>query len=130
MIRRSRVWLPVAVVFLVVNLVGAGFAAAMGEPLHAAIHAVLLLPAAYLVRRFAPGRHARGVWRRREAEIPAESPEFTDRLSRLEQAVDTAAIEVGRMGDGQRFMTRFFTENATSKADADDRSVRDSGRPP
>ncbi len=121
MIRRSRVWLGVAVLFLVVNLGGAGFAVAMGEPLHAGIHAALLL-VAYPMWRLARRRSARGVRGQGEAEISAQSPEFANRLSRLEQAVDSVAIEVGRMGDGQRFMTRFFTENAPSKADADERT--------
>lgn len=120
MISRSRVWLAAAVVFTLVNLGGAGFAAVMGDPFHLATHAVLLLPGIYLVRRFA-GRDARSVGRGGEAGIPAGSPELGDRLSRLEQAIDTVAIEVGRMGDGQRLMTRFVTETTPSQVDADGR---------
>jgi hypothetical protein len=37
-------------------------------------------------------------------------------LTHLEQSVDAVAIEVERIGEGQRFMTRFFTENGTPRA--------------
>ena len=121
MIRRPRVWVAVAVVFLVVNVAGAGFAVAMGEMLHAGIHAALVL-VAYPIWRLARMRSARGVWREGEAEISAESPGLTDRLAHLEQSLDSVAIEVGRMGDGQRFMTRFFSENATSEAGVHERT--------
>lgn len=48
--------------------------------------------------------------------IPALPRELTDRLTHLEQSVDAVAIEVERIGEGQRFMTRFFTENGTPRA--------------
>lgn len=53
---RSRIWLVLAVLFVVVNLAGAAFAAARGELLHACIHAVLLLVGAYFVGRLAARR--------------------------------------------------------------------------
>jgi hypothetical protein len=57
---------------------------------------------------------ARNTWRRasrREAAgLPA--PESTQRMDRLEQAVDAIAIEVERISEGQRFMTRLLTEGS------------------
>lgn len=116
MTRRSKVWLVVAVLFLVVNLVGAGVAAADGEWLHAGIHAGLLLPGAYLVRWLARRRYAGGISRRDGSVSTALPGEFTDRLTHLEQSLDAAAIEVERIGEGQRFMTRLFAEDGTRRA--------------
>jgi hypothetical protein len=47
--------------------------------------------------------------RRDAAGPPAES---TQRMERLEQAVDAIAIEVERISEGQRFMTRLLTEGS------------------
>lgn len=116
MFQRSNVWLVGAVLFLVVNLGGAGYAAALGELLHAGIHAGLLLPGAYLVWRLAPRRDALGIWRRGGSANPALSGDLSDRLTQLEQSIDAVAIEVERIGEGQRFMTRLFTEKGTPRA--------------
>ena len=35
---------------------------------------------------------------------------LADRLNRLDQSVDSIAIEVERIGEGQRFVTRVMTE--------------------
>jgi hypothetical protein len=54
---------------------------------------------------------ARLIWRR--ASRPPASPLLTEsaqRLERLEQAVDTIAVEVERVSEGQRFLTRLLTE--------------------
>lgn len=58
MTRRSKVWWVVAVVFSLVNLAGAIFAALQGEPVHTGIHGGLLLIGGYLVWRLAPKRVA------------------------------------------------------------------------
>jgi hypothetical protein len=115
MTRRSRIWLVVAVLFSLVNLAGGVYAAAEGEPLHAGIHVVLLLFGVALVRRLAAGRDARRIWRRKGSVTPAQ-PELTDRLTHLEQSVDAVAIEIERIGEGQRFMTRFFSEKGPQRA--------------
>ena len=36
--------------------------------------------------------------------------EVMDRLTRLDHAVDSIAVEVERIGEGQRFMTRVLSE--------------------
>jgi hypothetical protein len=105
MTRRSKIWLVGAVLFSFVNLAGAVFAAAQGELIHAGVHVGLLLLGASLVWRLAPTRDAR--------RLPRE---LTDRLTHLQQSVDAVAIEVERIGEGQRFITRFFTENEIPRA--------------
>jgi len=105
MTRRSKVWLVVAVLFTLINVIGGVMAALQGELLHTGVHAVLMVLGASLVWRLAPRRYARLLPR-----------ELTDRLTHLEQSVDAVAIEVERIGEGQRFMTRLFTENGTPRA--------------
>lgn len=56
MSRRSRIWLVVAALFTLINLVGTGMAAVSGEVLHTFVHAVLVLPGAFLVWRLLPRR--------------------------------------------------------------------------
>jgi hypothetical protein len=100
MTRRAKVWLVVAVLFTVVNAGAAVLAASWGEPRHAGVHVALALLGAWLAWQLAPRRDA-----------PARSGELDDRLTHLEQSVDAVAVEIERIGEGQRFLTRFFTEH-------------------
>ena len=43
---------------------------------------------------------------------PERRADFEDRLERIEQAVDTIAIELERIGEGQRFVTKLLAEGA------------------
>lgn len=110
MSRGSRVWLALAVVFVVVNVLGVGYAVALHEVPHACIHAGLALLGAVPVWRLT----ARGSSRRAmsAAEAPTSVPrdDLSGRLARLEQSVDSVAIEVERIGEGQRYVTRLFTD--------------------
>jgi hypothetical protein len=53
---------------------------------------------------------ARRIWRRSAAVVTAFPRELADRLSRMEQALEATSLEVERIGEGQRFLTRLFTE--------------------
>jgi hypothetical protein len=56
---------------------------------------------------------ARNIWRRGSRPLAAPvSAESTERMERLEQAVDAISIEVERISEGQRFMTRLLTEGS------------------
>jgi hypothetical protein len=55
---------------------------------------------------------SRRIWRRGGAAIAAIPGELMERISRLDQAVESIAIEVERIGEGQRFMTRVFTDSS------------------
>lgn len=61
---------------------------------------------------------ARRIWRR-----PAVAPRVEDtvspRLDRLEHAIDAIAIEVERISEGQRFVTRVFAERPAQQARQD-----------
>jgi hypothetical protein len=54
--------------------------------------------------------YARRIWRRGAATVAAIPQEIYDRFSRLDQAIDSVAIEVERIGEGQRFLTRLNAE--------------------
>ena len=56
--------------------------------------------------------YGRRLWKRGAAPVTGEVPaELTDRLSRMEQAIDAVAVELERVGEGQRYVTRVFTES-------------------
>jgi hypothetical protein len=53
---------------------------------------------------------ARRIWRRSSAAVTTFPREIIDRMVRMEQAMEATAVEVERIGEGQRFLTRLFTE--------------------
>jgi hypothetical protein len=110
---RSKVWWVLVVLYVVVNAGGAAFAAAEGEPLHAGLHVGLLI-GAYLIW-LARRPDGRTFWNG-ERSYPAPQHELSDRLMRLEQSLDAVAIEIERIGEGQRFMTHFYAGYGTAHA--------------
>lgn len=54
---------------------------------------------------------ARRIWKKSSTAVAAIPAELMARLSRIEQAVDTSAVEIERIGEGQRFITKLFSEN-------------------
>ena len=57
--------------------------------------------------------YARRIWKRGGQVITALPREIAERMTRVEQIVESTAIEVERIGEGQRFMTRVLTENTS-----------------
>ncbi|HYN81647.1 MAG TPA: hypothetical protein VES88_09115 [Gemmatimonadaceae bacterium] len=60
--------------------------------------------------------YSRRIWRRSGTVIAAFPKEIAERLGRLEQAAEATALEVERIGEGQRFLTRLFTEGPQAHA--------------
>ena len=50
----------------------------------------------------------------REPRSPSLPPDMTARLERMEQAIDSIAIEVERISEGQRFTTKLLAERNTA----------------
>ncbi len=50
----------------------------------------------------------------REPRHPVTPSDVTARLERMEQAIDSIAIEVERISEGQRFTTKLLSERAPS----------------
>jgi len=59
---------------------------------------------------------ARRIWRRSMTAVTTFPRELVDRLSRMEQGIEATSIEVERIGEGQRFLTRLFTEGEQAHA--------------
>ncbi|HEV8218593.1 MAG TPA: hypothetical protein VGP95_22240 [Gemmatimonadaceae bacterium] len=53
---------------------------------------------------------AKRVWRGRSPMVVPKTDELAPRMERLEHAVDAIAIEIERIAEGQRFVTKIFTE--------------------
>ncbi len=61
---------------------------------------------------------ARGFARRLEQGGPPKmSPDVLARLERMEQAIDSIAVEVERISEGQRFTTKLLAERAAEVND-------------
>jgi hypothetical protein len=61
---------------------------------------------------------ARAFARRVEQGPPKLAPEVLARLERMEQAIDSIAIEVERISEGQRFTTKLLAERAAEPREA------------
>lgn len=56
--------------------------------------------------------YSRRIWRRGAQVVTSIPKELSERLMRVEQTVESSAIEIERIGEGQRFMTRLLSEGA------------------
>ncbi len=54
-----------------------------------------------------------------QGDLKHQLGEMADRLNRIETAVDSTALEVERIAEGQRFTTRLLAERGTSSTFAD-----------
>jgi len=46
----------------------------------------------------------------RQSQLPKVPNDMTDRLTRMEQAIDAMAVEIERISEGQRFTTKLLAE--------------------
>jgi hypothetical protein len=99
---KHRAWIPVAWLLSLGNVVAVWFAALPAEPWHATIHAFLGVLFGLGAERLAA--------RRRALARDAEPALADNRMQRLEQAIDSIAVEVERIGEGQRFVTKLLAE--------------------
>ncbi len=58
--------------------------------------------------------YSRRIWRRSAAAVTALPGDVLERFGRLEQSVDAVAVEIERIGEGQRFMTRVLSDAGTT----------------
>jgi len=56
--------------------------------------------------------HSRRIWKRGATVIAPVPREVTDRLEQMGQTIESMAVEVERIGEGQRFLTRVMSEPA------------------
>ena len=59
--------------------------------------------------------HARKIWKRDSATQVTSSGSTDHRLERIEQAIDAMAVEVERVAESQRFMTKLLSDRANER---------------
>jgi len=92
---KHRAWVPVAWLLSLANLVAVWFAAQPAEPWHATVHSLLAVLFALGAQRLMARQR---------------SPADQNRLDQLQQSVDVVALEVERISEGQRYVTRLLDE--------------------
>ena len=104
MAKRSRIWRFVAPVYVIINIVGGVVALAQGETMHAAAHGAALLVGYLIWQAFDV----------RQSEKRTEAiPEKVDlHLDQLQESVDRLAVNVERMGENQRFVTKVLEKRS------------------
>ena len=99
MTRRSKLWFYGSLLFALLNVGGALFAADVGgDPAHTATHVVLVFVGLYAAWRIGRSRVVR--------EVAQAAPLFDERLDRLQQSLDAIAVEVERVEEGQRYVMK------------------------
>ena len=107
---KHRAWIAVAGFLSLANVVAVWFAAEPAEPWHATVHAVLAvlfaLGAQRLAQRGRSNAEADVVGRLQGLEARLAEPD----LHQVAQALDAIAVEVERIGEGQRFLAKLLAE--------------------
>lgn len=84
------------------------------------IAGLILVPAAFILTI----AYARRLWRRGAAVVSAIPQEVYERFTRVEQSIDSVAVEVERIGEGQRYLTRLLSEKAIGQGVAQPVNVK------
>lgn len=71
---------------------------------------------------------AKRIWRRKP-DAPTVPTDFGPRLANIERAVDAIAIEVERISEGQRFVTKIFVDRPAQSGAADSGSAAGGAAP-
>jgi len=113
---KHRAWIPTAWVLALINLGSVWFAARPGETWHATGHALFAV-------LFALG--AQRLTARRRALLHPEPALGGDRIKGLEYAIDAIAVELERVGEGQRFVTKMLADRGLALERAKEARQRD-----
>jgi hypothetical protein len=62
--------------------------------------------------------YARRIWRGKPQPVAPRTDDLAPRLDRLEQAVDAIAIEIERVSEGQRFVTKILADRGSAASGA------------
>ena len=105
-----RIWEPIAWVLCLANVGGVWFAARPAEPWHATLHAGLAVLFGLWAERLAVRQHA---------VISGSDPQMVQRLAaleRIELIVEATAIEVERISEANRFMSKLLAERGEAQS--------------
>jgi hypothetical protein len=112
--KTSRFWFWTAVVYTAINAGGAVIAAIGREWMHAGLH-VALLGVGYVAWQFVP--------RKRDDVEQAAAPELSGpevRIDSIQDAVDSIALNVERIGEAQRFQEKLVKERLARESKSPD----------
>jgi hypothetical protein len=73
---------------------------------------------------------SRGIWKRGSMPRQVSSPADAQRLERMEQAMEAIAIEIERVSEGQRFVTRLLSEQRANVPVGPAQPAKDAARIP
>jgi septal ring factor EnvC (AmiA/AmiB activator) len=73
---------------------------------------------------------SRGIWKRGSMPRQVSSPADAQRLERMEQAMEAIAIEIERVSEGQRFVTRLLSEQRANVPVGAAQPAKDAARIP
>ena len=99
-----RIWYPIALVLVVINVAGGGYAAALAEPLHAAVHGVLALACGWWASRLRQGPAGSA----RETRLDA--PEASDALATLESEMSRLRQDLSETQERLDFAERMLAQ--------------------
>ena len=100
-----RIWKPIAWVLSALNVAAVWLAAQPAEPWHATSHAVLAVLFALWAQRLAARQRPVD-----SSDTDAQLLQRLDALDRIERTVESTAIEVERISEANRFMSRLLEE--------------------
>ena len=63
--------------------------------------------------------YARRIWKKSVTTVTAIPQEIYDRFNRIDQAIDSVAVEVERIGEGQRYVTKLVNDRAIGAGPAE-----------
>ena len=63
--------------------------------------------------------YARRIWKRGVQTVAAFPQDIYDRFNRIDQAIDSVAVEVERIGEGQRYVTKLVNDRAIGAGPAE-----------
>ena len=66
--------------------------------------------------------HARRIWKRDSMAMSTSSAPTDHRLERIEQAIDAVAVEVERIAEGQRYVTKVLADRGQERVAAASKS--------
>ena len=105
MARLGTKWRVAAAIFTVINVAGAVYAFVQGEMMHGATHVALIFGTVVAWQVFSsPNRQEN------DGVIPQLDSQLDSQIEQLQHSVDAIALEVERIGEGQRFINKLQQE--------------------
>lgn len=112
---KHRAWVPIAWLLSAGNVLAVWFAAMPAETWHATTHALLAVLFGVGADRIRARQRALNS--PDDSVMAALRQADSEAIQRVESAVEAIALELERVGEGQRFLTKALTESAKTSID-------------